>query len=115
MKKRIMGSTLLIALGLSCYLYLSSKNFEDCRESVFQQSKLYGQAPRRFYEITDLPEHSNWSKLAYFITFYCNPNAILSVSRFSCKLQETRPILDPESPYLVKLVEHCRKSGQSSP
>jgi hypothetical protein len=106
--KFLVISLVTIGIGLITYYFLSSKDYDACREIAYQNSELYGELPRRYYEITDLSSYKNWRSLSFFVTFNCSPVMIIKVSKFSCSTLDTRVPLEQESYSLLKLVKGCQ-------
>lgn len=112
-KKHIFFSVTVVGLILVIGVaVLARKDFDDCQEPAFQGSRFFGQMPRRYFTITHLPQMSSPFDLRYLLSFYCSPYAVLSASRFTCKLQSEAEPSKEESKMYTGLIDGCESANQ---
>ena len=103
---------LLIILVAGLVVYLRPKSVIDCRERAFQSSELFGEAPRRYFEIFDLnsgAEASFFGSYSYLISMNCSALLVLKVSPFACLTVNSRKPLESEKNDFKKFLKNCEE------
>lgn len=110
MKKR-MGIIILLPIMVAIFVFmLAKKGSQDCQEIAFQNSPLYGHAPRRYFEVLPLKKEPGFlSELSYsyIVAMGCDPILLMKTSSSFCSIGHSEEIRESDKPKYRKLIKGC--------